>query len=250
MLEKASETTYETAVNDDSAGQPDLGEKAYRLLYNEILRCRILPGQDITEAQMCNRYELSRSPVRRALALLAHDGLITPIPRLGFHVSDISLATIRQTFEMRASLEGLAARVCVGRVDVDALRALNDEYVTGANTGRHGMIEIHNKMHRMMYAATNNPILEKVLNQLLDQSNRIAYFLPKVGGRAYAGGDVAADEHEALFIALSSKDAEQAAAAFQSHVRESEHRVIDELLKSRHFSDFPIRIGESVSGRA
>lgn len=231
------------------ADKVDLGEKAYRLLYNEIVRCRILPGADITEAQMCERYELSRSPVRRALALLAHDGLITPIPRFGFHVSDISLATIRQTFEMRASLEGLAARASIGRVDIDALRALNNDYVKGANAGEHNMLELHNRIHSLIYAATNNPILEKVLVQLLHLSNRIAYFIPKVGGRGYLGSDVAADEHEALFKALGNKDADAAAAIFQSHVKESEQRVIDSLLNSRLFTDLPIRIGDGIVAR-
>lgn len=237
MLEVASE------FNDENGGKSDLGEKAYRLLYKEIVRCRILPGQDITEAEICEKYQLSRSPVRRALALLAHDGLITPIPRFGFHVSDISLATIRQTYEMRASLEGLAARAGIGRVDVQALRALNKEYVEGAHAGTHGMLEVHNRIHGEIYAASNNPILEKVLKQLLDLSNRIAYFVPKVGGPAHAGSDVHIDEHEQLFRALSSGDPDQAAAAFQAHVRDSEQRVIEALLQSRHFSDLPIRVG-------
>lgn len=243
MLDVVSESP------DENGGKSDLGEKAYRLLYNEIVRCRILPGQDITEAEICDKYELSRSPVRRALALLAHDGLITPIPRFGFHVSDISLATIRQTFEMRASLEALAARASIGRVNVDALRKLNNEYVAGAHSGAHGMLEIHNKIHGEIYATTNNPILEKVLKQLLDLSNRIAYFVPKVGGPAHTGSDVNAEEHEQLFKALSSNDADEAAARFQAHVRESEQRVIEALLKSRHFSDLPIRVGDRSSPR-
>lgn len=237
-------------AQDDNAGKADLGEKAYRLLFNEIVRCRILPGQDITEAQMCDRYALSRSPVRRALALLAHDGLITPIPRFGFHVSDISLATIRQTFEMRAALEGVAACASVGRVDIDALRGLNDRYVAGANAGEHNMLEIHNKIHMMIYAASNNPILEKVLTQLLHQSNRIAYFIPKVGGRGYTGGDVVAAEHEVLFAALSSRNLQEISARFEAHVKESEQRVIDALLMSRRFTDLPIRVGEGGSGAA
>ncbi|QIB65107.1 GntR family transcriptional regulator [Kineobactrum salinum] len=228
-------------IADKNGPKPDLGEKAYRLIYNEIVRCRIVPGEDITEAEMCERYELSRSPVRRALALLAHDGLITPVPRAGFHVSDISLTTIRQTFEMRAYLEGLAARASFGRVDVEGLRALNKKYVTGANAGSHGMLEIHNRIHRIIYTASNNPILEKVLNQLLDQCNRVAYFVPKVGGRGYKGGDVTAEEHEGLFVALT-KNPDEAAAWFQKHVKESEQRVIEALLQTRYFNDLPLRM--------
>lgn len=232
-------------IADDAVGdKSDLGEQAYRLLYREVVRCRILPGQDITEAQLCDTYNLSRSPVRRALALLAHDGLITPIPRLGFHVSDISLVTIRQTFEMRASLEGLAARASIGRIDVDGLRELNGRYVEGANSGLPGMMDIHDEIHNRIYAASNNPIMEKVLHQLLDQSNRIAYFVSKVGGRGNVGSDVVISEHEQLFQALESGDPETAASSFQAHVRHSEQRVIDALLTSRYFSDLPIRIDE------
>jgi DNA-binding GntR family transcriptional regulator len=228
-------------IAERNEGKSDLGEKAYRLIYNEIIRCKILPGEDITEAQMCEQYELSRSPVRRALALLAHDGLITPVPRAGFHVSDISLTTIRQIFEMRAHLEGLAARASFGRVDLEGLRTLNKKYVTGANAGSHGMLEIHNRIHRIIYAASNNPILEKVLQQLLDLSNRVAYFVPKVGGKGYVGSDVTLEEHEELFKALLS-DPEEAAARFQEHVKESEQRVIHALLETRYFNDLPLRM--------
>ena len=238
---------FQEVAGDAASDKADLGEKAYRLLYGEIVRCRILPGDGITEAQMCEKYDLSRSPVRRALALLAHDGLITPIPRLGFHVSDISLVTIRQTFEMRAALEGLAARAAVGRVDVGLLRKLNEEYVSGAKAGRHGMMEIHNRIHREVYAASSNPILEKVLTQLLDQSNRIAYFVPKVGGRAFSSSDINAEEHELLFDAISENDAEKAAALFQAHIRESEEQVVEALMQSRYFSELPIRV-ERPSG--
>lgn len=229
-------------ISGESSGKTDLGEKAYRLIYSEIVRCRILPGQDITEAQMCEIYDLSRSPVRRALALLAHDGLITPIPRFGFHVSDISLVTIRQTFEMRAALEGLAARASVGRVDLDALRVKNEEFVAGAQEGRRGVMEIHNGIHRAIYAASNNPILEKVLTQLLDQSNRIAYFVPKVGGRRYTSDDIDLRDHESLFEALASNDPDAATAAFQAHVKHSEEQVVEALMQSRYFSELPIRI--------
>lgn len=231
-------------VEDLTGDKADLGEQAYRLLYKEVVRCRILPGQGITEAQLCDTYGLSRSPVRRALALLAHDGLITPVPRLGFHVSDISLVTIRQTFEMRASLEGLAARASIGRIDVNLLRGLNRRYVEGANAGLPRMMEIHDEIHNRIYAASKNPIMEKVLHQLLDQSNRIAYFVSKVGGRGNAGSDVVVDEHEQLFRALESGDPDIAASHFQAHVRHSEQRVVDALLSSRYFSDLPIRIDE------
>lgn len=232
-------------VADDTVGdKADLGEQAYRKLYREIIRCRILPGQDLTEAQLCDTYGLSRSPARRALALLTHDGLITPIPRLGFHVSDISLVTIRQTFEMRASLEGLAARASIGRIDIDSLRELNTRYVEGANSGLPGMMDIHDDIHNKIYAASKNPIMEKVLHQLLDQSNRIAYFVLKVGGRGNTGSDVIVDEHEQLFKALETADPEVAASEFQAHVRHSEQRVVDALLSSRYFSDLPIRIDE------
>ncbi len=230
------------AAEDMTVDKADLGEQAYRLLYREVVRCRILPGQDITEAQLCDTYGISRSPARRALALLAHDGLITPIPRLGFHVSDISLVTIRQTFEMRAALEGLAARASIGRIDVNLLRELNARYVEGANAGLPGMMDIHDDIHNRIYAASKNPIMEKVLNQLLDQSNRIAYFVSKVGGRGNAGSDVVVDEHERLFEGLESGDPDVAASHFQAHVRHSEERVVNALLTSRYFSDLPIRI--------
>lgn len=224
--------------------QPDLGERAYRLLYDEIIRCRILPGQDITEAQICLRYDISRSPVRRALALLTHDGLITPTPRLGFHVSDISLATIRQTYEMRASLEGLAARASVGRVNIDVLRQLNKEYVDCAHADSINMLAAHNKIHTVIYAASNNPILEQFLTQLLNQSNRINYFLPIVGGKGYPGSNVTAEGHDELIDALESKDPDKAAACFHAHVKLSEQRATEAILLSRHFSDLPIRVDD------
>ncbi len=75
-----------------------------------ILRGELTPGQRVAEAPLAAQLGMSRMPVRQALPLLANEGLLADHPTRGFVVRAFTAADVLDAIDIRAVLEGLAAR--------------------------------------------------------------------------------------------------------------------------------------------
>ncbi|MCG8564733.1 MAG: GntR family transcriptional regulator [Desulfobacterales bacterium] len=92
----------------------------------EIITGGLKPGTHLKETQLARQLEVSRFPVREALALLAKDGLVETIPYKGTFVKQLTQKDIREVFTVRGSLEELALRSMIPRATpemVDELKA-------------------------------------------------------------------------------------------------------------------------------
>ncbi len=88
-----------------------LRDNIYDALRTEILTCKLLPGEEIKEQVLAQRYEVSRQPVREALLRLERERLITVHPRQGYQVNPISVSDARDIFRFRLMLRtGLCCR--------------------------------------------------------------------------------------------------------------------------------------------
>ncbi len=88
-----------------------------------ILRGELAPGARVREAELAERLGLSRTPVRQALPVLAQDGLLVASGRRGYAVRGFTPQESLEALELRAALEGLAARVLAERGASPALLA-------------------------------------------------------------------------------------------------------------------------------
>ena len=84
---------------------PSLVEATTRKLRDEILSGALEPGTRLIEEQICQRFSISRAPLRESLRLLVQQGLVEHLPRRGARVTVWSDDDIRQLFEIRAVLE-------------------------------------------------------------------------------------------------------------------------------------------------
>src|SRR5512134_2475327 len=72
-----------------------------------IIQGDLAPGARLNERQLCERMDVSRTPLREALRLLAHEGLVAMIPNRGAFVAHMSPEAVRQSFEIMGALEAL-----------------------------------------------------------------------------------------------------------------------------------------------
>lgn len=86
-------------------------------LSDEIIEGKIQPGQQIIEVDLQQALGVSRAPLREALLKLEGQGLVKIIPRKGTFIRPITPRLIRESFTVRAWLEGLAARLTAARPD-------------------------------------------------------------------------------------------------------------------------------------
>ena len=150
-----------------------LHRNIFQTLRDRIVHGEYPPGMGLSEQELCHEFNVSRTPLREALAKLESMKLVTIIPRFGTNVSPIDINEIRCAFEVKIKLETLAAELAVERMDSRNLKALeiviqevaelNDE----DNQHRHHrLIELEKQFHRIILQAVENPILEEFLDNL------------------------------------------------------------------------------------
>ena len=108
--------------------------KPLRELVCENIRQAIIdgtfsPGERLMEIQLADEMGVSRTPVREAIRKLELEGFVVMIPRRGTYVADISIKDINEVYEIRTSLDVLAAGLAAERIN-------DDELETAAPVGR------------------------------------------------------------------------------------------------------------------
>lgn len=120
------------ALNPDAEGVAD----ALRL---RIQKSDLAPGEWLREARLCGEFGIGRSIARRALRILADDGLIEIAENRGARVLATSVEEVFDLYEIRAALYGLAARFACLRGSDAAIRQMLvdiDRLLADANAGR------------------------------------------------------------------------------------------------------------------
>jgi DNA-binding GntR family transcriptional regulator len=87
----------------------------YRGLKAAVLNGELAPGEVLNEAELARRWEVSRTPVREAIRQLEQEHLVRWSPRRGATVAGITVAGVRDLYEVREALEGLAAQLAAHR---------------------------------------------------------------------------------------------------------------------------------------
>lgn len=197
-------------------------DHAYEQIKREIILCRLAPGTHFSEAELSTRLGLARAATRAALTRLAEVQLVQPVPRHGFIVTPVGIASIRELFELRLMAEPLAAAKAVGKVDVGRLREINSapQHASGENE-QLAFIDSNRLFHREIAASAGNRRLFDLLESLADEMQRLVH----MGLFGAAGSDSereSADrQHEQLIAAFAAGDAKAAERAARLHIEHS-----------------------------
>lgn len=227
-----------------STGEPARGFGAihvFEQLRDEILSMGLHPGQVIDEANLAERFKVSRSPVREALVRLAAEGLVQTFPNKGTIVTPLNLdefpAYVDALDLIQRAVFRLAAKL---RTDEDlvAIRAANEEFRqrVAANDAL-GMIAQNAKLHLAMAAAGRNRILMDTYRRILDEGRRTLrlYF------RSY--GDTLpeslCDAHDAQIAAIAARDEDLAERLAHEHAEEVHQRFL-RYMGERNSTDFSV----------
>ena len=208
------------------------------LLYIDIfetIRDRIVfghypPGMNLSEKDLCQEFNVSRTPLREAIQKLADLKLVAVIPRFGTHVTPIDIQEIRSAFEVKIKLEGLAGELAAVRIAPEQLEAL-DGLIRQAARGdrkdenhRHNrLIEIDSRFHTIIHLAAMNPILKEFLDNLHYRCAR----LWNSSLNDVLPNEEIIDQLQRVYNALRRKDAESARSNMERHVQ----YFIDEIKK-------------------
>lgn len=193
--------------------------EARDLLRRQIIEGELRPRERLVAADLADKLQVSRTPVREALYLLASEGLVVPAKR-GFAVREFTPSEIIEIYEVRAALEGMAARLAAGRATGDAIEAVlavGAGTVTLARSARDVLVDKNTEFHRAIFAAAGNDRLGR-----LNGSNSEHFFNYRIAD-LYTDEESAAsvEGHRLIEAALQKRDGDAAERAARDHIMEA-----------------------------
>jgi DNA-binding GntR family transcriptional regulator len=201
-----------------------LADKAYHEIRGLIVALELAPGAVIDERELIERLEIGRTPVREALRRLSHEGLVEVYPRRGMFVTGVDVRELARLSEVRGVLEPEAARLAAERAtDVD--RAELAALLAELDAGGSELMGLDERIHRAVYRAAHNDLLEATLEQYYVLALRIWSIALD---RAHELEE-AVEAHRALLQAIQAGDGDRAADTMRAHVQDFEqamHRVL------------------------
>ena len=183
-----------------------------------ILSGALKPGARLDEQGLADRYEVSRTPVREALRMLAATGLIEVRPRRGATVAQVSSSQLVELFVAMGEIEATCARlsaISMSPIERRQLEALHDRMAGIVDAGdENAYAQANVVFHTRIYEGAHNSVLEEVANGLRRRLSpfRRAQFRAK--GRLSSSHM----EHAAVLDAILRGDADQAHQAMLRHV--------------------------------
>nr|MCW2728403.1 transcriptional regulator, GntR family [Aeromicrobium sp.] len=193
-----------------------LTDEAHRRIRADIIEGRIRPNMHLVANDLAQQLEISRTPIREALQLLASEGLVVATRR-GFVVREHSSEEIRYIYEVRAALEEMASRLAAERATdehIAALERLGAHTETVADSPRDVIVDLNNAFHEAVMTAAGNPRLHSINSR--NSEHFFNYNIAKLYSHDEAARAI--HEHELLLKAIKSRSGDDAAKAAREHV--------------------------------
>lgn len=180
-------------------------------------------GERINQDRVAQEAGVSHIPVREALRALEAEGLVTFHPRRGFFVASLSVGDAQDLGDLRAALEGLAARLAVPRsTAADWAGALEQIERSDAADSLAVWSEANWRFHRTLYAPCGRQRLLETLEGLWRAADRYLRVVWQEG--AWQGRSQ--DEHRAILEAFRNGDAGRAERLVRKHVEAATRELV------------------------
>lgn len=204
------------------------------VLRDEILRAEQAPGARLRQEEIASRLGVSTTPVREAFRILEAEGLVRLDPGRGVLVFRPSIEEVRETYEIRETLEMLAIRHAVETLtgtEIEELEGILDQL--DRTSDRDEWIRLNNRYHDQMYSFASRPKLRSIIVSLRDS---MAGYMHSAIHRAIESGR-AAREHRAILEACRSGDVVRAQDAVRVHLHHTVELALAFLEESRAKED-------------
>lgn len=215
---------------EPKSARPLLNEVAFDRIKRDILTCALGPGEQVTEAQLAERYQLGRAPIRAALLGLAQAGLVRAIPRRGYLIAPITTQDVQDVTQLRLLLEPTAARLASGRFTEAELKRMESLCtVKCAPVEKFGAraIAAHREIHMLISRACGNQRLTDAISTLYDDVERLMQLgVTRVHAEEMSG-------YKPMVQAFAANDGETAAALMVDQIELGRNRILDALFAGR-----------------
>jgi len=227
-------TSRETALPPLPTIRPtrSLVDEVADSLRDMILSGRLPPGERLNEVRLATELGISRGPLREAVQHLRGEGLLEVVRRRGSFVVALSIDDVVDIYELRAAIEGRAARILAvrkGPREMRELRTLLRRLNRAAANGRAEEVRRHDlAFHEGICRLTSN----RRLHHVFISNVPILRSLLKLDEILYSSQPMLAKEHDVLLEAIESGDPDRAEAEAVRHL-ESARDLVSAYLSRR-----------------
>lgn len=202
-----------------------LADQVFEKLERDILCSKYQIGEVLTEIRLSEELGVSRTPVREALRRLAHEHIVKETGK-GALVVGITKADIRDIYDIRLNIEGMAVRRAVENMTPENLKQLRDAvemqefYLTKDN--HEYLRNFDSQFHELIYQFSNSNTFEEILNLL--HKKTMKFRRVSLGSPHRAQDSVA--EHKAILTAIAAGDADLAEKLMIEHVNNARENIL------------------------
>ena len=194
-------------------------ELAYEQLRDAITFGELKPGEKLVEADICEKFQIGRTPLREALRQLQAEGYLDAYPNKGATIRKISIAEVEHVHDILVILEGYAVETATGNLseqDITNLRKIDRDLKAAAKTKNHNnWIDLNMRFHEYFWRVSGNPVLSDDIQRLRNRIYRSRGLIATFTGNA--GKYI--KEHEAILSMVSKGDGIGAGKAMKAHLR-------------------------------
>lgn len=210
------------------ASTPALAETVADRLRETIAQGQFAPGQHLREAELAEALQVSRGPVREALAQLEREGLVVLRRHRGAQVADLSRADIEEVYTLRLALERLAVRLAASNARPEHFAAFDDvlekmSQLRDDYTARDAAA-LDVAFHDVVYEAADHRRLLRSWEQIRSQ---VYAFLFTRNIARHDFNELAFREHTELRDLLAAGDAAGAVDAIEKHLEGAYRRLVE-----------------------
>jgi DNA-binding GntR family transcriptional regulator len=225
-------------------GGLDRTNQAYQEIRRQIIDMTLSPGSRFTEASLAKQWQISKTPVREALARLRRDGLVDALPRAGYLVSPITLDDTDDLCGLRTLTSGEAAAGAASRgLDapvLDRLELLSKvpfAYAEG-EVRREDALRAAMEFEAIIANSGGNGRLAKTIVEVLDELERVLRMVWLIAPETVSPPG----EQEAIYEQLREGNADGARQAVRDRCERVRHDVLQTLAKSASISRANIEV--------
>jgi DNA-binding GntR family transcriptional regulator len=201
---------WATSHSDAGGVSDSLHHEVLTRLRDFIVEGHLKPGERIPERQLCEKFAVSRTPLREALKVLASEQLVELLPNRGARIRAFSAADIRDFFEVLAALESAAGRLACDRIsdqEIAEVERLHFEmYGHYMRRELPGYFRLNQAIHERIMAASGNQALKAAYRSFTSRMRQQRYSANTLERDRW---DQAVREHEAMVDALRRRSAQE-----------------------------------------
>jgi DNA-binding GntR family transcriptional regulator len=222
--------------------QPTLVEQVVNAIVSEIVEGELLPNSRLIQDDLARAYGVSRQPVQQALLLLRDRGMVKEAPGRGLIVAPLDVGFVRNLYEMRAMLDGLAARLAAergaerARLEGPAYLELGRAAVKSGSLNE--QIEADMRFHAFINELSGNPLIGETtaphwpyLRRVMGEVLRDDVQMPQS----------ILNEHVAILDAVIAGDSARAETLSRDHISRAARIFVPRLQAQQEASEKELR---------